>query len=118
MRYFKGEQYQRGFGLGSLFKRFFKWVSPYVEKTLPVIKDGLKHVGKEVVNSAASIAKDVIEGKNVHESSKSHLNNSIDNLKKMADESMAGRGYKRKRQIAKNSHSAKKKKYFDLFSKK
>ena len=117
INYFKGQQFQKGYGLGGLFRRFAQWVSPLVRKTLPVLKDGFKHVGKEIIGSAANIAKDVIDGKPFHESSKMHLNGSIDNLKKLAEETMAGRGYKRKRKFNQKDHSYKKI-YHDVFSRK
>lgn len=118
INYFKGEQFQKGYGIGGLFKRFVRWVSPFVQKALPVLKEGIKHVGKEVVSSASNIAKDVIDGHNFEESSRTHLSGSIDNLKKLAEDSMVGKGYKRKRSLHSQVHSVKKRKYYDLFSRK
>ena len=118
IKFFKGDQYQKGFGLGSLFKKFIRWASPYINKAVPLIKDGLKHVGKEAVGSAANIAKDLLDGKDFQESSKSHLSNSIDNLKKLADEKMVGSGYKRKRKKQIPTHSVKKQRFSDIFSRK
>ena len=58
---FVGIPYQRGSGLGSLFRGIFRTV-------LPVAKSVGKSVGKAALTTGAQIASDVIAGKNVKES--------------------------------------------------
>ena len=50
---------KKGYGLGGFFNKFIKWATPYISKVLPVLKQGLKTVGKEVIESASNIAKDL-----------------------------------------------------------
>lgn len=114
LNYFKGQSYQKGYGLGGFFRKFFKWASPYISKIMPIIKQGAKHVGKEVIDSAANIAKDVLEGKDLKESSSTRINDSIDNL--VSNKPMTGSGYKRKRKYTNSFHFKKRKQ--DIFDKK
>ena len=80
--YFKGNIYQKGYGLGGTFKRFFKWIVPIFKRhALPVVQSGLKSVGKEVISSASKIANDVVEGKNFRDSTNENVETSINNLK-------------------------------------
>ena len=63
---FRGSQYQRGYGLGGAFRRFFNWIVPLVQKhAAPAIESGLKVVGKTALSAAADIAKDVVAGTSV-----------------------------------------------------
>ncbi len=111
--YYKGNVYQQGYGLGSTFKRFFKWIVPiFKEHALPKIESGLKHVGNEAIITAANIAKDVVTGRDLGLATKEHIATSIDKLKDKAENSLNGNGRKRKKNtINKNK---KFKKYFIL----
>ena len=57
MPYYLGRQFQRGYGLGGLFSSIGRAV-------LPMIKSGIKTVGKEVLRSGAELASDALQGKN------------------------------------------------------
>ena len=62
MPVFYGSRYQRGMGLVSMFKSFFRWISPIVKThAVPVPKDA-------AVKTATNIATDAIEGKAFNES--------------------------------------------------
>lgn len=112
--YFRGKDYQRGFGIGSYknnlnyqngsgiggyFKKLFALLKPIFnsvkDKAVPLLKSGAQAVGHEIIKSASDIAKDVLEGKNLKDSSKERLTNSIDNLAEKS-KSFVGSGYKRK----------------------
>lgn len=85
---FRGVQFQIGNGLGNVFRRFMSWAIPYFkEYALPVAKN----IGKEIISSAASVANDAIEGKDIKESAKEKLKTSFDKL------TQRGKGIKRKR---------------------
>ena len=57
---FHGSKIQRGYGLGSIFRSFFRWVVPlFKTHAMPLIKEGAKAVGSEVltiheINSSGS----------------------------------------------------------------
>ena len=81
MPVFYGSRYQRGMGLGSMFKSFFRWIAPIVKThAVPVIKDAAKFVGTEAVKTATNIASDAIEGKNFNESVKERAKETIENF--------------------------------------
>ena len=83
---FQGPSFQRGYGLGNVFKRFISWAIPLLrEYALPIAKN----VGKEVINTAASVANEAIDGKDIKESAKEKIKNSLQNLKQ------TGKGIKR-----------------------
>jgi polyhydroxyalkanoate synthesis regulator phasin len=155
-KYFSGSSYQKGYGLGGikcqnqrggfalggLFSKFYNYISPYFQRAksyaLPMLKTGAKTVGQEVLNTVHDIAKDIIDGKDISESAKSNINNSIDKLSKVATEKtkvhfndtidqlknkidnvkdkFVGRGYKNKRKKIKiySKHRSKKRK-LDIF---
>ena len=97
--YFRGNVYQKGYGLGGTFKKFFKWIVPIFKRhALPTVKSGLKTVGKEALSTAANIANDVILGKKFKESANRNISGSISNLKDTLEKKLDGNGYKRKRQ--------------------
>ena len=58
MPYYSGRQFQRGCGLCGLFSSIGRAV-------LPMIKSGIKTVGKEVQRSGAELASDALQGKNL-----------------------------------------------------
>jgi hypothetical protein len=81
MPVYYGARYQRGMGIGSMFKMFARWILP-VAKThvVPVLKDAAKFVGSEAIKTAANIATDAIDGKEVNESVKERAKESIGSL--------------------------------------
>lgn len=93
---FRGSVYQRGYGLGNVFQRFFSWALPLLKQhALPIAKV----LGKEVINNVASVANDAIDGRDIKESVNEKLKNTLEKLQK-------GKGVKRKS----NKESKKKKK--------
>ena len=59
--HFSGAQVQRVYGIGDVFKRFFKWFLPVVSKhALPVVKKAGKSVRKEFINATAQLANDTM----------------------------------------------------------
>lgn len=92
---FRGSVYQRGYGLGNVFQRFFSWALPLLrEHALPLAKN----IGKEMIHNVAGIANDAIEGRDLKESAKEKFKSSLEKI------SQKGRGIKRK-------------KYKDIFTK-
>lgn len=113
---FRGSQYQKGYGLGDQFRRFFSWIVPLVSKhALPTLKEAGKAVGKEALSTAADIAKDTISGKNFKEAAEERVSSAIDTLKNKAEEKLLrGKGIKRRRKSKKYT-IIKKKKLDDIF---
>lgn len=113
-----GTPYQKGYGLGGVFRKFFKWVLPILkEHALPIVKT----VGKEVLRGASNIANDKLNGKNLKESAKARIKESLNSL---AESVQSGEGYKRKQKqnkikklISIKKFSKKKKRFLDIFDK-
>lgn len=85
---YRGNRHMKGYGFGSVFKRFFKWILPIVkENALPVAKN----IGKEAIKTAINIANETIDGKKFSESAKSNMKKTLNNFS-----DQYGRGKKRK----------------------
>lgn len=90
---FRGASFQRGYGLGSVFRRFISWAIPLLkEYGLPIAKS----IGKELVTSAATVANEAIDGKDIKESAKEKIIDSLEKLK-----TQKGNGLKRKKRTTK-----------------
>ncbi len=97
---FRGYSNQRGYGLGGIFKKFYKFIMPlFKTHALPMLKKGAEVVGTEAIKTAANIANDAISGQNIKEASQKHVHDAINNLSTQAQESLqsgSGRKYKKK----------------------
>lgn len=75
---FRGASFQRGYGFGSVFSRFFKWFAPiFKENATPI----LKSIGKEAFKGAINVANQTInEGGDFKSIAKNQLKKSISNV--------------------------------------
>ena len=55
---FHGREYQRGYGIGSVFSGLSKLV-------MPLIKSGAKALGKQALQSGTQVLSDVLQGQNL-----------------------------------------------------
>ena len=118
---FKGSLYQRGYGMGGMFKRFFKWIIPILKKSAtPLLTRAASALGSEAVSTVSNIAKDAYNGKPIGESIKQNANIAIDNLKNKVEKSLSGKGIKRRRSMKKmiilKKRNNKRKKFDDIFN--
>jgi hypothetical protein len=82
---FSGAKYQRGMGLGNIFRTFYNWVIPLFKTlALPLIKRGAHSLGTEAVRTAANIATDTLSGKDIEEATSSRAKEAFDVLKTKA----------------------------------
>jgi len=106
-----GRVFQKGSGLGGMFKKFFRWIVPLVKKhALPVLKKGASAVGDEVFSSTVNLAKDIISGKNVQPAMTERFEETVDNLKRRAEDTLEGRGIKGVKNMSKTIILKKRKK--------
>jgi hypothetical protein len=97
---FSGERYQRGYGLGGYFTKFYKWLMPLAEKhALPHLKSGFHAIKNQALDTMANVAKDAVAGKNVRDTVQEHVSQAIDNLKQKAERKLQGEGVKRRKKI-------------------
>ena len=126
--YYRGSNYQEGFGysyqigdgLGDMFRRFASWVVPILKKhAIPTIQSGVKAIGREALDSAADVAKDLLSGKEFKESATNRYKTAVDSLRERAENKLEGRGIKRKNTSQKKVIFKKQKltntKYQDIF---
>ena len=55
---FHGARFQRGYGLGSIFKGLFRWAMPHLQQ-------GAKVIGRKALQTGANVAQDVLDGDNI-----------------------------------------------------
>ena len=55
---FHGGRFQRGYGLGSIFKGLFRWAMPHLQQ-------GAKMLGKKALQTGVDVAQDVLAGENL-----------------------------------------------------
>ena len=81
MPFYKSRYYQGGEGIGSFFRRIYKWMIPIAKKhVLPIAQD----VGNNLVNNVANLARDAIQGKNLKDSAQKRLGESLNDLSETA----------------------------------
>ena len=87
IRGFRAPQYQRGYGFGSIFQSLIRFLTPLIQSS------GFRRVagtaGKHLIRTAADIGGDIVRGKNVGESIKERVANTLENIGR--DQSGSGR---------------------------
>ena len=112
--HYRGVSFQKGYGIGGIFRRLFRAALPFLVK-------GGKTIGKEALLTGSRIASDVLSGQNFEEAVKTRSKESGKHLAQKAldkVQSMVGRGkYKRKRKQHKTfiSKKARKERGRDIF---
>ena len=100
---FHGARFQRGYGLGSIFKGLFRWAMPHLQQ-------GAKVLGKKAVQTGVDVAQDVLAGENVKAVLTKQGKKALGLPSEDSLQSGAGKkGTKRKAQARKNSSSSGKK---------
>lgn len=119
--FFQGSPYQRGYGLGGIFRKIFRYIMPIVrEHALPVVKN----VGKEFLKTAVNVASDSLNGQNVKQSAKNRFSETITNLNNQmgiheGEGLMLKPGLSIKRKLSgRINKKSKKKRILDIFDKK
>ena len=80
---YRGRRYQRGHGLGSLFRSIARIAVPVLKRTaVPALKrlgkSALKNIGREALTSGRDLASDVISGRPIKEAVKARGKEGID----------------------------------------
>ena len=105
MQYYRGIRYQRGRGLGSLFSSLFR-------QAMPIVKRGIRYLGKQALQGSLDTARDVMEGTDFKTAARRNLrsrgNNILDTSYKYAKNRMSGRGIKRKRKVKRSANKRRK----------
>ena len=112
---FHGARFQRGYGLGSIFKGLFRWAMPHLQQ-------GAKVIGRKALQTGVNVAQDVLDGDNIKTAISKQAKQAIGNMmsqKSQRGQSGAGqKGTKRKAQGVKISSPPGKKAKTSLQAKK
>jgi hypothetical protein len=108
---YRGIRYQKGYGLGRVFSRLFRYIMPIIkEKGLPI----LKTVGESALKGVSNLASDALKGKNFKQSAEERIMETFSELKSKAG--MQGNGINRKKLTRELKNKRKKKKRrLDIF---
>ena len=68
---FHGARFQRGYGLGSIFKGLFRWALPHLQQ-------GAQVLGKKALQTGVQVAQDVLAGENVKTATKKRAKQALD----------------------------------------
>ena len=99
--FFSGSTIQKGAGIGSLLGSVFR-------KTLPLIKSGAAHVGKQLLSTGVNIARDVLQGKNIKQSAGDNFKSAGAGLLTALSDSLGGGKRTKKRKATPSKHKSKK----------
>jgi hypothetical protein len=109
---FSGAKHQKGYGLGNVFRSFYRWIAPVFKvHAMPLLKEGAQALETEAVRTIANIANDTLEGNKFSESVRKRSQEAINTLAdKVQYKLQKGEGYKRKTKKSKKAHLIKRKK--------
>ena len=94
---FHGARFQRGYGLGSIFRGLFRWAVPH-------LKQGAKMLGKKALQTGVNVAQDVLAGETLKTAVAKQGKKALGILSQNSPQSGAGKkGTKRKAQPRNNS---------------
>lgn len=63
LNYYRGSPYQRGYGLGGMFRSFFRTAAP-------LLKSGIKAIGKQLFHGGVGLVNDISQGQDFKGSAK------------------------------------------------
>ena len=81
---FHGARFQRGYGLGSIFKGLFRWALPHLQQ-------GAKVLGKKALQTGVQVAQDVLAGENVKTATKKRVKQALGLPSQNSSQSGGGR---------------------------
>ena len=95
---FHGPSYQKGHGLGSMFKRLFRWVIPIIKQNAaPVLNTAVEGIKSSVSNGLANFEKDMADDKtSIKDSAKRRIMETFEGIKNNFNQ-QSGKGSRRKR---------------------
>jgi hypothetical protein len=109
---FKGQRIQRGYGIGSFFKRLARWAIPIIKNhAKPVLTKALKYGVSEISNGMAKFNNDINnENKDIKESAKERVTETFNNIKNKIQQ-----GGKRRKNRKSNKNCKKHKAFHNIF---
>ena len=95
MNGFYGHQFQKGYGLGSMFKKLFRWVIPIIkDNAMPVLNNTLNKMVSNINEGVNNFTEDLKNPNfSIKDSANQRFNETVKNIKKNFQ---SGKGLKRK----------------------
>ena len=116
MPVFYGSRYQRGMGLRSMFKSFFRWIAPIVTTHAVPVLNLLVHAIKTATNITADAIDEKKFNKSVKERAKETIEKIRDKVTSVIQKGGKAKNYKKRKLGSQKKHNIKKfKKYQDIF---
>lgn len=94
--YFIGMPYQRGMGIGSIFKSLYRFLQPYGKSLLPLATNVGSAVKQEGLATAGRLINNVLGGENLSNALKRETRKGVGNLVSKAHDHFQNGGGKRK----------------------
>jgi hypothetical protein len=99
---YRGREFQKGYGIGGYFQKFFRWIVPLIKaKAIPVLTSASKTVGTELLKSGTNIANDLLQGKDVKKSFEENYDSTVETLKNAVEKKLKGEGINKRRKSVK-----------------
>ena len=96
---FHGARFQRGYGLGSIFKGLFRWAMPHLQQ-------GAKVLGKKALQTGVDVAQDVLAGENLKTATKKRAKQALGLPSQDSPQSGAGKKRYKKESTTKKKQFA------------
>ena len=96
---FHGARFQRGYGLGSIFRGLFRWAVSHLQ-------EGAKMLGKKVFQTGVDVAQDVLAGENLKTATKKRAKQALGLLSQDSPQSGAGKKRYKKESTTKKKQFA------------
>ena len=114
---FHGTRFQRGYGLGNIFRGLIRWITPIIKThALPVIAAGSKEIGREAIKTFSNVATDTLNGRQFNQAFKERGSEAINSLTKKVEDHIqkaSGKRKKKKKLVFNRNKKRTKKDIFD-----
>ena len=78
---FHGTRFQRGYGLGNIFRGLIRWITPIIKThALPALAAGSKEIGREAIKTFSNVATDTLNGRQFNQVFKERGSEAINSL--------------------------------------
>ena len=104
---FHGPSYQKGHGLGSMFKRLFRWVIPTIKQNAaPLLTNAMEGIKSSVSDGVGNFQKDLEDDKkSIKESAKQRIMETFKGIKRHLDPQSGSGSCKRKKRLSRKAVS-------------
>ena len=105
---FHGPSFQKGHGLGSMFKRLFRWVIPIIKQNAaPLLNTAMEGIKSSVSDGVSNFQKDLEDDKkSIKESAKQRIMETFKGIKRNLETQSGSGSRKRKKRVKRTRRSS------------